>query len=657
MTNRQERIKALKQRELAKIPKSVDGKPGDNGLDGYTPKKDVDYFDGKPGRDGVDGEDGLTPIKGKDYFDGKPGKTGADGKKGETGLDGKKGVIWRGNWITQVKYNVDDAVHSFGSSYICIKDHKSSNANRPPTGNSYLTYWSVLAERGESGPGGSAGAQGVPGPSNDATATIKGAIKLTNDLGGTADIPTVTFTNDTLHLLKSSNLSDVVSVSTSITNLGLGNVDNTSDVNKPVSTAQATADSLRVLKAGDTMGGSLQQTPTTGVAGYWLNALPSIAGTASRLSSYSSSLPALTLRAGTTMPITNKSLTSNVATITTAAAHGYAVGRSVIIEGLGSPFDGTYTIASAPTTTTFTYSKTASNVTSIPVTLGTGYAGNNPFGASNEPPALVVEDSTGVERVRIVGDDGRLVWPVSGVSGGVAWGPSAFGSNGRFLTDATIQTAQLLIGSGATQVELRTNALNFNTGSTFDSMSLVSVSGSLCFVFSDTIRVPKFQAGALPFATPLGTGEIVNVNATDKGLVIKGAASQSASLQEWQDSTGAILAKVDKAGHLYGGGTAPAVAAGAGAGTTPTVALTGSDMAGKISITTGTLPTLSADVFTVTFNTAYASAPYVNFSPANAVTALLSGASMVYVTAATTTFKFTAGTTPLTAATTYLWNY
>jgi hypothetical protein len=39
--------------------------------------------------------------------------------------------------------------------------------------------------------------------------------------------------------------------------VGLGNVDNTSDANKPVSTAQATADALKVAKAGDAMGGSL----------------------------------------------------------------------------------------------------------------------------------------------------------------------------------------------------------------------------------------------------------------------------------------------------------------------------------------------------------------------------------------------------------------
>jgi hypothetical protein len=39
--------------------------------------------------------------------------------------------------------------------------------------------------------------------------------------------------------------------------VGLANVDNTADASKPVSTAQAAADALRVLKAGDTMSGPL----------------------------------------------------------------------------------------------------------------------------------------------------------------------------------------------------------------------------------------------------------------------------------------------------------------------------------------------------------------------------------------------------------------
>jgi hypothetical protein len=69
-----------------------------------------------------------------------------------------------------------------------------------------------------------------------------------------------------------------------------------------------------------------------------------------------------------TATVTNKALTSNVATLTTSPAHGLAVGMEIVVAGVDATFNGTYTIASVPTTTTLTYSKTASNVTSTPST-------------------------------------------------------------------------------------------------------------------------------------------------------------------------------------------------------------------------------------------------------------------------------------------------
>ena len=68
--------------------------------------------------------------------------------------------------------------------------------------------------------------------------------------------------------------------------------------------------------------------------------------------------------------VTNKALTSNVATLTTAA-HGYKVGDIVTVSGVGNQFDGTHTITAVASTTTFAYAKTASNVTSVASSGGT----------------------------------------------------------------------------------------------------------------------------------------------------------------------------------------------------------------------------------------------------------------------------------------------
>lgn len=75
-----------------------------------------------------------------------------------------------------------------------------------------------------------------------------------------------------------------------------------------------------------------------------------------------------TWHADLTAAISNKSLTANVATITTSSAHGFAAGDRVSIDGVDATFDGTYTILTVPTTTTFTYAKTAANVTSASAT-------------------------------------------------------------------------------------------------------------------------------------------------------------------------------------------------------------------------------------------------------------------------------------------------
>ncbi len=65
--------------------------------------------------------------------------------------------------------------------------------------------------------------------------------------------------------------------------------------------------------------------------------------------------------------ITNKALTSDVATLTTGATHGFAVGDIVVVGSVDATFNGTHVVASVPTTTTFTFIKDAANVTSAAV--------------------------------------------------------------------------------------------------------------------------------------------------------------------------------------------------------------------------------------------------------------------------------------------------
>jgi hypothetical protein len=67
-----------------------------------------------------------------------------------------------------------------------------------------------------------------------------------------------------------------------------------------------------------------------------------------------------------TATVNNKALASNVATLTTAAAHNFLVGDRITVAGVDATFNGTYALT-AVTSTTFSYAKTNANVTSAAV--------------------------------------------------------------------------------------------------------------------------------------------------------------------------------------------------------------------------------------------------------------------------------------------------
>ena len=100
-----------------------------------------------------------------------------------------------------------------------------------------------------------------------------------------------------------------------------------------------------------------------------------------------------------TFSINNKALTTNVATLTTTTAHGLAIGMEVDISGVDATFNGTYRVKAVPTTTTFTYDKTATDVTSTPVSpVGTGTSDIIHFidyiSGTDEPVYGICDDGT-----------------------------------------------------------------------------------------------------------------------------------------------------------------------------------------------------------------------------------------------------------------------
>ena len=108
-------------------------------------------------------------------------------------------------------------------------------------------------------------------------------------------------------------------------------------------------------------------------------------------------------------------------------------------------------------------------------------------------------------------------------------------------------------------------------------------------------------------------------------------------------------------GKLSGtSGSAPGIAIGAAAGTGAAPSISGSDLRGSVTINV-TSGTATGVLATVTFNVAYASAPFVFLQPANAAAGGRS-TQIPFVSSTTTTFTVNANGVAVPDGT-YVWNY
>jgi hypothetical protein len=151
-----------------------------------------------------------------------------------------------------------------------------------------------------------------------------------------------------------------------------------------------------------------------------------------------------------TVSITNKALTTDVATLTTSAAHGLTVGMTIVITGVDATFNGSFRITTVPTATTFTYAKVNANVSSAEVSpAGSGVTDPvihyiDYLAGTDKKVFAICDDGANAYWItnKTVGGNERLTMfkkPLTGdaVSGGS--NPSASGDVTQMFQDADIE--------------------------------------------------------------------------------------------------------------------------------------------------------------------------------------------------------------------------
>jgi hypothetical protein len=209
----------------------------------------------------------------------------------------------------------------------------------------------------------------------------------------------------------------------------------------------------------------------------------------------------------------------------------------------------------------------------IPVGVGphshSNYVENTLIDAKGDLFVGTAPDTVGRQAV---GTNGQVLTVDSSTSTGVAWTtlsllPSQTGNAGEFLiTDGTnaswsntitanAASAVGLIVKSTTSQTANIQEWQSNTGTVLvrvNSFGSLLVGSGIILNNAGTINMSFGTIGGTISGTMLS---IVANASTSIGTIIRGAASQTANLTEWQNSSGTILARVNSAGQFVGDGS------------------------------------------------------------------------------------------------------
>jgi len=251
----------------------------------------------------------------------------------------------------------------------------------------------------------------------------------------------------------------------------------------------------------------------------------------------------LTAQYSTELPLTVKASGGSTGSIQGATANGttsvvytsnnsvvFAVGQTVTITGVVSTGNLSATAGSGFNITGVI---TAASTTSITVTAPSALTDTWTSGGTITtqltglvPDLTQWQDSTGLVRTSISSTGNLFVYGNITTQYGTNW---QFGNN---------QTASVNIGLG--------------TGATVSGQTKTIYVGTAGLSGSTTaIRIGSTVSGATSTTNLQGQTIAITNTTTVPGVIIKAMASQTANLQEWQNSTGTILSNIDSTGAMF----------------------------------------------------------------------------------------------------------
>jgi hypothetical protein len=230
--------------------------------------------------------------------------------------------------------------------------------------------------------------------------------------------------------------------------------------------------------------------------------------------------------AGTDLPtITSKQLTSGVATLTTSTPHTLSIGDSVTVSGIDSVFNGTFSVTAVPTPTSFSYS-----------------ISRGPFTRSVSKKGLqhgVATLTTTVAHGLVVGD----IINVSGVDALLNGGPFT-------VTSVPTTTTLTYADSATTNLSVSHKALSNGTTAT------LTTSAAHHLVAGDSVKVTigdsRFDGTQTVLATPAPTATTfsytvpaVVANVTNKAVASGTATLTTSSAPQFQVGDSVTINTVD----------------------------------------------------------------------------------------------------------------